>query len=149
MRAGDADRERVTELLRDAHGEGRLTQDELMSRLEAAYEARTYRELDQLIDDLPVARRSAVAGQLARRPRSAPETARRFTAQRIMRLFLSVNWWVYGVTVAMCVVVWASVLALTDHGTQAFWPLWVAGPWGVLLGAGELAYRRRWPSDCG
>jgi hypothetical protein len=146
MRASDSDRERVVEILRDAHTEGRLDQDELMNRVEAAYEARTYRELDGVIDDLPIARRqpAPLVPQLNRLPRSAPEPARRMTMQRVVRTFLNVNWWVYGATVALSMVIWLLVLVATDVGVQYFWPLWVAGPWGVVLGAGELAYRSKW-----
>ncbi|NEE00233.1 DUF1707 SHOCT-like domain-containing protein [Phytoactinopolyspora halotolerans] len=147
MRAGDSDRERVAEILQEAHGEGRLGQDELLDRIEAAYSARTYRDLDRVIEDLPIARRrpaAEVTGQVMRRPRSAPSPARRITAQRVARTFLNVNWWVYGATVALCMVIWLLVLVATENGVQYFWPLWVAGPWGVVLGTGELAYRHKW-----
>ena len=53
MRASDADRDRIAAVLRDAHADGRLAQDELLERLGSTYEARTYGELDQLIADLP------------------------------------------------------------------------------------------------
>ncbi|WP_129665311.1 DUF1707 SHOCT-like domain-containing protein [Phytoactinopolyspora endophytica] len=146
MRAGDSDRERVAEILRDAHGDGRLAQDELLQRIESAYSARTYRDLDQIIEDLPIARGrpAEITGQVMRRPRSAAAPERKITAQRVSRMFLTVNWWVYGATVALCMVIWMLVLAATDNGVQYFWPLWVAGPWGVLLGTGELGYRSKW-----
>jgi hypothetical protein len=150
MRAGDGDRERVTEILREAHGDGRLTQDELLQRIESVYDSRTYSDLDSIIEDLPIARRPSgeIADQVMRRPRSAPEPARRLTFQRAVRIFLNVNWWVYGATVALCLAIWALVLiAAPEHGTQYFWPLWVAGPWGVLLGTGELAYRSKWKKE--
>ncbi|MBL1080412.1 DUF1707 and DUF2154 domain-containing protein [Streptomyces actinomycinicus] len=53
LRASDADRERVAEVLRDALAEGRLDMDEFEERLEAAYKARTYGELAPLTRDLP------------------------------------------------------------------------------------------------
>jgi hypothetical protein len=53
MRASDADRERVAERLRVAAGHGRLTMDELEERLERAYGAKTYAELEPIIRDLP------------------------------------------------------------------------------------------------
>jgi hypothetical protein len=53
MRAADSDRERVAEQLRDAAGHGRLTMDELEERLERAYSAKTYAELEPLTRDLP------------------------------------------------------------------------------------------------
>lgn len=55
LRASDADRERVAEVLRDALAEGRLDMAEFEERLDAAYRARTYGELTPLTRDLPVA----------------------------------------------------------------------------------------------
>ncbi|MFE4966483.1 DUF1707 domain-containing protein [Streptomyces sp. NPDC056660] len=53
LRASDADRERVTEILRDALAEGRLDMDEFEERVEATYKARTYGELTPITRDLP------------------------------------------------------------------------------------------------
>ncbi|WP_174805568.1 DUF1707 domain-containing protein [Kitasatospora sp. MMS16-BH015] len=53
LRASDADRERIAELLRDAYAEGRLTVEEHSERIEAAYAARTLGELVPLTRDLP------------------------------------------------------------------------------------------------
>ncbi|MEU9501634.1 DUF1707 domain-containing protein [Streptomyces sp. NPDC048196] len=55
LRASDADRDRVAEILRDALAEGRLEMAEFDERLEAAYLARTYGELAPLTADLPAA----------------------------------------------------------------------------------------------
>ncbi|MBX7546544.1 DUF1707 domain-containing protein [Streptomyces sp. NPDC004232] len=59
LRASDADRERVAEVLRDALAEGRLDMAEFEERLEAAYRARTYGELTPLTRDLPTAAAAA------------------------------------------------------------------------------------------
>ncbi|MGW3266547.1 DUF1707 SHOCT-like domain-containing protein [Streptomyces sp. NPDC001056] len=53
LRASDADRERVAEVLRDALAEGRLDMGEFEERLEATYRARTYGELAPITRDLP------------------------------------------------------------------------------------------------
>ncbi|MFJ3770201.1 DUF1707 domain-containing protein [Streptomyces sp. NPDC090075] len=53
LRASDADRERVAEVLRDALAEGRLDMEEFEERLEATYKARTYGELTPITRDLP------------------------------------------------------------------------------------------------
>ncbi|MFI9149915.1 DUF1707 domain-containing protein [Streptomyces sp. NPDC053367] len=53
LRASDADRERVAEILRDALAEGRLDMAEFEERLEATYQARTYGELTPITRDLP------------------------------------------------------------------------------------------------
>ncbi len=55
LRASDADRERVAEVLRDALAEGRLDMAEFEERLDATYQARTYGELAPIIRDLPAA----------------------------------------------------------------------------------------------
>jgi hypothetical protein len=54
LRAGDADRERLVEQLREHHAAGRLTLDEFDERMAKAYEAKTYGELRVLTRDLPV-----------------------------------------------------------------------------------------------
>ncbi|HSO99722.1 MAG TPA: DUF1707 domain-containing protein [Solirubrobacteraceae bacterium] len=58
VRASDGERERAALALRDAAGEGRLTLEELTSRLDLAYRATTRAELSRLTADLP-----AVAGR--------------------------------------------------------------------------------------
>ena len=54
MLAGDADRERAVNVLREAFTEGRLTQEEYVDRVGHAYQARTYGDLDVLTADIPV-----------------------------------------------------------------------------------------------
>jgi hypothetical protein len=53
LRASDADRERVANVLREAAGDGRLTMEELDERLDAVYAAKTYAELEPITRDLP------------------------------------------------------------------------------------------------
>ncbi|MEU6326603.1 DUF1707 domain-containing protein [Streptomyces sp. NPDC047049] len=69
LRASDADRERVAEILRDAVAEGRLAMEEFDERLDAAYQARTYRELEVLTADLPAG--AAAPAPLSLRKESA------------------------------------------------------------------------------
>jgi hypothetical protein len=52
-RAGDADRNRTAELLKEAHAAGYLTLEEVDERLGNALAARTRGELDRLVADLP------------------------------------------------------------------------------------------------
>lgn len=54
LRVSDADREQVTEKLREAAGQGRITFDELDTRLDETYAAKTYAELAAITRDLPV-----------------------------------------------------------------------------------------------
>lgn len=53
LRASDADRERVVDLLRDHTTAGRLTLEELDERIDRAYAARTLGDLVPLTSDLP------------------------------------------------------------------------------------------------
>ncbi len=53
IRASDADRDRVTALLREHHAAGRLTAEEFGERMEQALDAKTMGELDDLLRDLP------------------------------------------------------------------------------------------------
>ncbi|WP_326598787.1 DUF1707 SHOCT-like domain-containing protein [Streptomyces sp. NBC_01803] len=65
VRASDADRDRIADILREALAEGRLDPDEHAERVEAAYRAKTFGELEPLIRDLP-------AGQSPAAPVAAP-----------------------------------------------------------------------------
>jgi len=74
LRASDADRDRIADILRDALAEGRLTADEHAERVEGVLAARTVGELEVFIRDLPAGhpRRTAPA---AARPAPAPVPA--------------------------------------------------------------------------
>jgi hypothetical protein len=124
LRAADADRERIAERLRQAAAEGRLAPDELEERLEVAFSARTYAELDALVGDLP--RREAEPPRPPRR-RMRPE----------LQAFLA--------TSVLLVAIWA----LTGAGY--FWPVWPIVGWGVFVvgpgkghrSFGHCGHRRR------
>jgi len=66
LRASDADRERTVERLRNASAEGRLTLEEFVERMTAAYDARGGDELEKLVHDLPA--EPAEQPQSRRRP---------------------------------------------------------------------------------
>lgn len=61
MRASDADRDRIAQILADALAEGRLTSEEHSDRLDSLYAFKTVGELDVLVRDLPAP--GAAAGQ--------------------------------------------------------------------------------------
>jgi hypothetical protein len=114
MRASDADRERTVEQLRRHHAEGRLDVDEFSERMEHAYDAKTFGELDELMRDLPgeATPAAATAGRLADR-----SSRRRQAFYRNLASYLSVN--------ALLVGVWAF------SGRGYFWPIWVILGWGI------------------
>ncbi|MFF5106852.1 DUF1707 domain-containing protein [Streptomyces sp. NPDC000134] len=65
LRASDADRDRVADMLREALAEGRLTAEEHAERVEGVLAAKTVGELDVFVRDLP-------AGHRPRAPYTAP-----------------------------------------------------------------------------
>jgi hypothetical protein len=70
LRVGDKERDAVSDMLRQAHVEGRLDGEEFQTRLEQCLTARTYAELDRLIADIP---REGADGSAARwRPGRRP-----------------------------------------------------------------------------
>ncbi|MFE6978906.1 DUF1707 domain-containing protein [Streptomyces sp. NPDC057682] len=54
IRASDADRDRIADILREAMAEGRLTADEHAERVDSVYRAKTVGELEPLVRDLPI-----------------------------------------------------------------------------------------------
>ena len=67
QRASDADRDEVVELLRRAAGEGRIGHEELDERVAKALSAKTYRELNATVDDIPRQRGTRSRSVTARR----------------------------------------------------------------------------------
>jgi Domain of unknown function (DUF1707) len=74
--ASHADREQVIEVLKAAFVQGRLTKDELGTRVGQAFTSQTYAELTKVIADLPAELMEAAPRQIARtRPRVSMSTA--------------------------------------------------------------------------
>jgi hypothetical protein len=115
VRASDAEREEVVTALRTHAGDGRLGIEELDQRIEAAYAAKTRRELVALTNDLP------------RAPRPLGDQRREFAEH--VRLYLTV--------MGLLVVIWA----LTGMGY--FWPVWPIVGWGVGIVSHASALPRR------
>jgi hypothetical protein len=55
IRASDADRDRIADILREALAEGRLDAEEHSDRIDSVYRAKTLGELEPLVRDLPAA----------------------------------------------------------------------------------------------
>jgi hypothetical protein len=53
LRVGDREREAVADVLREQHLQGRLASDEFQERLERCLAAKTFAELDALVEDFP------------------------------------------------------------------------------------------------
>ncbi len=141
MRASDADRQEVIERLRRALDEGRLKMDEYLERMGRASEAVTYGDLAPLYADLPeagsVTRREPAAPPQAPFPVPPPRAAARDGAVARSGFAglpapLKVLWTIWAAVVSVNLVVWGLVSVTTAQLIYP-WPVWVAGPWGVIL----------------
>jgi hypothetical protein len=114
VRISDADREQVVEALRKHAGDGRLTVDELTQRMEQAYAAKTFGELEVVQRDLPrayQARYMPVA--------SGPTVIRRTRRHR------TVVW--LALRLAFINLVLVGIWAAIGANTHNFWPVWTIG----------------------
>lgn len=73
VRASDADRDRIADILREALAEGRLDAEEHSERIDAVYRAKTRGELQPLVRDLPAGREQ----QAGEEPRTSASAAYR------------------------------------------------------------------------
>jgi hypothetical protein len=130
MRAADADRQAVADQLKAALDEGRLDLHEYDERLQQAYAAKTYGDLRPLLDDLPSA---AVPVPAPRRPSGSIATAGvgASDAQLARRWVLEV-WSSWIPVVGITTAIWL-ISSIASSELIGFWPIWVAGPWGVVL----------------
>lgn len=131
MRASDGDREKIVGRLRDAHVEGRLSAEEFEDRLNVAYSAQTYGELEPLIRDLPIVRPPRQQQPAALPPPNAvppPPGPRRSSGDQAMRVL----WTIWACVVSVNLVIWLLV-SITNVTFEYFWPAWVAGPSGAVL----------------
>ena len=135
MRAGDADREQVAEKLRSAHADGRLDLTEYDERVQQAWAARTYGELEALTADLPQAQPSKPDARP--KARQAHRQCRNGSAGRA-----AVSAWAGASLINL--VIWAIVCLSTMSWTYPWW-IWVAGPWGAVLLAGWIGERTESP----
>lgn len=109
VRASDADRERTATLLRENYTEGRLSFEELQERLDRAYGARTFGDLQTLTDDLP----SPIDPASPPVTSDLPLTTSSIWARKRDRLLR------YLVLILFLVGIW---FASGAHGS--FWPIW-------------------------
>ena len=119
LRAADSDREHVADRLRHAAAEGRILTEELEERLDLAFAARTYGELDAVVSDLPAA---------PTRRHKTPLWAKATIA----------------VAILMAVSVVFAVVALLFIGLAGAWLIWLFIAWAILgKGGGAGASRPR------
>ncbi|MEE6260386.1 DUF1707 domain-containing protein [Plantactinospora sonchi] len=136
MRAADSDRAAVAERLRRALDEGRLDLNEYDDRLQRTYAAKTYGDLNGLLDDLPApvaADRAQLATTGGPVPVAPPTPAVPPPPPgTVVRDWLRETWGAFFSTVGIVVGIWAITCVMAGE-VNYFWPGWVAGPWGVVL----------------
>ncbi len=132
VRASDADRDRVAAALQEHCAAGRLTVEEVGERLDRTYAARTLGELAEVIADLPPLEAHPLpvptSGSRPVRSDRLPARGSRGGGQVALR-HQAVSWASTSLTVS---IIWL-VIFVTGGGTQAFWPIWVIGPWGATI----------------
>jgi Domain of unknown function (DUF1707) len=138
LRASDADRAAVAEVLGAHMSAGRLSVAEYDERLARAYAARTYGELDELTTDLPATRSSTTPSTTA----AQPVAARTASSPWAHGMSACAPWsggaglraaWASWATTALIVV---SIWLFTSIASTEWiypWPIWVIGPWGAVL----------------
>ena len=129
LRAADADRTAVADVLGRHMAAGRLTVAEYEERLTRAYAAKTYGELAELTTDLP--------GDLpAPAPSGATVSARDTGPARWgghgWHGAGAGEWRSWASTAAIVIAIWATT-SLASWDLHHFWPGWVIGPWLVVL----------------
>lgn len=148
LRAGNAEREVVVRRLNEAFGEGRLDLGELDQRIAAAYAAKTMGDLRPLLADLPApSGRPAPLGRPAM-PVAAPRPMPLLTGPAARAVehvggrpaWIRWQYYVWTSIVAVNVMIW--VLVSLGTGDWIYpWPLWVAGPWGIVILAQDVVAR--------
>jgi hypothetical protein len=130
IRASDADRDRAAALLREHHAAGRLTAEEFGERLDAALDAKTRGEIDDLLTDLPVIDLYRLPDEGLRRAAGLPhQSLRHSDAARLPAVqpgTAAMGAW--GAVAGAFVGVWA-VLAVIGVGTWFPWWLLIVIPW--------------------
>ena len=118
IRASDADRERVVEVLRRNTAEGRITAEEFDERMAAAYEAKTLGALSELTTDLPVdlAEHAQRQKELARKAKPGKALSRQ------MRQEVS--------GIASLGVILTTIWLVSGGGY--YWPAWPLGVIGAI-----------------
>lgn len=129
MRAADADRTIVAQRLQVAVDEGRLGLSDYDERLQAAYAARTYAELERVTADLPAPAVDQVA--VARQEK---DLARRHE--------WSEGWRSWAGAALVMIAIWGAT-SLVSGTLLPFWPAIPLGIWAAVVLASALGGSRK------
>ena len=142
LRASDADRAAVADVLGGHLSDGRLTVAEFDERLTRAYAARTYGELAELTADLPPTPAPTAVRPPAAEPAHVPAGglagcggpgwAHAWTGGWAGGSGMRAAWASWVTTAVIVVGIWA-LTSLASAQVIYPWPIWVIGPWGAIL----------------
>ncbi|MBL7257045.1 DUF1707 domain-containing protein [Actinoplanes sp. LDG1-01] len=129
MRAGDGDRKQVADQLKTALDEGRLDLNEYDERVQRAYGAKTYGDLDGLLDDLP----GTVPVQHSQIQPAAPPAPPVAAGASTPAYGENPRQWLggYAGVVALCTLIWLFTMVASQHWIYP-WPVWMLIP--LVLG---------------
>jgi Flp pilus assembly protein TadB len=122
LRASDQDRDAAVDVLRDAYVAGRLPLEEFDQRVDVAFAARTWGELERVTEDLPTALRRPQRAAAS----SAGTNQVNVRGTRALTWFLAVH--------AILVVLIVLTVALAERvTTAAVWSAYALIPLALLL----------------
>ena len=133
LRAADADRAAVADVLGAHMSAGRLSVAEFDERLTRAYAAKTYGELDELTTDLPPLAASTPAPVSEQSPEPGPSAAMRGASHGWAGGWDQSHSWRSWLSTSLIVLTIWAVTSLASWEFHYFWPIWVIGPWGAVL----------------
>ncbi|WP_448614884.1 DUF1707 SHOCT-like domain-containing protein [Modestobacter sp. URMC 112] len=155
LRASDADRAAVADVLGAHMSAGRLSVAEYDERLARAYAARTFGELAELTTDLPATPPARPSGATGVSPDPGTTQGRGTTRapawQQVARHGVPAcgpwaggtraAWASWASTAAIVLTIWVATMLGTGEWLYP-WPIWVIGPWGAMLLAQSVTGRR-------
>ena len=149
VRVGDPERLRIVDELQRHYVLGRLTQDELDQRVSRSLAARTFGDLEDVVNDLPfepppAASESSAASSKSPRDIGDLHAGSRHLGQagHMEPLWHTTDFRAhalsYGLVMALLVAIWL----ITSPGGY-FWPIWPMLGWGFGLAAHGLSRKER------
>ena len=124
IRISDSEREQVVGELGRHLTAGRLTIGEFDQRVAEVYRSTTRQQAHQVLRDLPSAA-SAVAAAPVATPPTRPVRRRVPGHQQI-------EWLAWAAAGGLNIAIWG-IISLATGVMIYFWPVWVIGPWGLVL----------------
>ncbi|MCQ4120625.1 DUF1707 SHOCT-like domain-containing protein [Rhodococcus tibetensis] len=119
IRISDSEREQVVDELGRHLTAGRLTIGEFDQRVAQAYRSVTQAQARQVLRDLPA-------------PTPTPAPSRTTPARRHIPGHQQIEWLAWLAAGSLNIAIWG-IISLATGVMIYFWPVWVIGPWGLVL----------------